>query len=205
MLKHLSLRPKQSSRSQIAIKEVRDNVLAMPHNNYAAVIETSSINFELKSESEQDLIIERFSHFLNALPGSIQILVRVREIAIEDYIGLIQGKTQHESNPLYRDQIESYSNFVRSLVAGNKIMSRKFYIIVPHRSSSSQISVINEQLSIHCDIVVKGLEKMNMKAIRLNSIEVLELFYELYNPGRSKIQKLHLMTNERLIKNIYAI
>ena len=72
-----------SSRQQIQIKEVVDNILVLPNNEYRQILETSSVNFELKSEEEQDVIIDSFQNFLNALPCQIQILVRVREVDID--------------------------------------------------------------------------------------------------------------------------
>ncbi len=39
---------KVSSRRQIEIKEVKDGVLVLPNNEYRMVIETSSVNLELK-------------------------------------------------------------------------------------------------------------------------------------------------------------
>ena len=43
---------KSSSRAQIAIKGVRYGILILPGNQYRAVLEVSSLNFELKSEEE---------------------------------------------------------------------------------------------------------------------------------------------------------
>lgn len=59
---------KSSSRQQIQIKEVVDNILVLPGNEYRQILETSSVNFELKSEEEQDVIIDSFQNFLNSLP-----------------------------------------------------------------------------------------------------------------------------------------
>lgn len=44
---------KTSSRVQIQIKEVKDDILILPNHEYRIVVETTSINFELKSEEEQ--------------------------------------------------------------------------------------------------------------------------------------------------------
>ena len=55
---------KKSARQQIQIKEVKDDILILPDNEYRTVIETSSINFELKSEEEQDVLIDTFQNFL---------------------------------------------------------------------------------------------------------------------------------------------
>ena len=48
---------KTSSRHQIAIRGVRDGILMLPNNEYRAILQVSSLNFELRSEEEQDAII----------------------------------------------------------------------------------------------------------------------------------------------------
>jgi len=155
-----------SSRQQIQIKEVVDNILVLPNNEYRQILETSSVNFELKSEEEQDVIIDSFQNFLNALPCQIQILVRVREVDIDKYLEDI-GKTKNkETVPAYKKQIEGYCAFVKKLVSGNKILSRRFYIVVPykHNDHHQDWKLIKEHLSLEIDIIVKGLERMQMKA-----------------------------------------
>jgi len=77
---------KTSSRSQIAIKGVHDGILILPGNNYRAALEVSSLNFELKSEDEQDAIIDTYESFLNSIGSSLQILIRTREIDMDKYL-----------------------------------------------------------------------------------------------------------------------
>ena len=55
---------KDSSRKQIDIKEVRDGVLILPGGKYRTILEVSSVNFELKSDEEQDVLIDNFENFL---------------------------------------------------------------------------------------------------------------------------------------------
>jgi len=85
-----------SSRRQIQIKSVQDKVLILPGNKYRIILETSALNFELNSDKEQDVILDTFQHFLNALPCPIQILIRVRELDIDDYIATFQDKLKEE-------------------------------------------------------------------------------------------------------------
>ena len=40
----------KSSRQQIQIKKIQDNILVLPNQEYRLILETSSVNFELKSE-----------------------------------------------------------------------------------------------------------------------------------------------------------
>ena len=124
---------KASSRGQIKIKEVRDGILILPKGEYRQVIETSSINFELKSDQEQDVLIDGFENFLNSLPSRLQILVRVREVDIDSYLEKISRSKQSEQEEVYKRQISNYSTFIKNLVIGNKILSRQFYISMPEK------------------------------------------------------------------------
>src|SRR5438067_11668553 len=117
---------KKSSRRQINIKEVKDGILVLPNNQFRSIIETSSINFELKSEEEQDVLIDSFQNFLNSLSCPLQILIRVREIDVDRYLEDIAKKLDSETDDIYKQQMENYSDFIQNLISGNKILSRRF-------------------------------------------------------------------------------
>lgn len=183
---------KISSRRQIQIKEVKDGVIILPSNQCRVVLETSSINFELKSEAEQDVIIDSFQNFLNSLSFPVQILVRVREIDIDQYIEQILVKKDKEKEEAYKTQIQNYAEFIRNLVSGNKILARHFYFIIAFvpDDKKQDFDLTREQIRNREDIVVKGLEKIGMKVKSLDSLQVLQLFYNFYNPSQSKSQPL---------------
>lgn len=197
---------KSSSRGQIQIKEVVDNILVLPGNEYRQILETSSVNFELKSEEEQDVIIDSFQNFLNSLPCEIQILVRVREVDIDRYVEVIGKTKDKETIPAYKKQIEGYCSFVKKLVSGNKILSRRFYIVIPykHTERHQDMKLIKEHLNLEKDIIIKGLERMQMKARSITSLEILNLFYGFYNPESLKTQAITRETVEALLKNNYV-
>lgn len=194
-----------SSRRQIQIKEVKDDILLLPNNEYRLTIETSSINFELKSEEEQDVLIDSFQNFLNSLSVPLQILVRVREVDIDGYLDQIAKSKLIEKEKVYKDQIDNYSEFIKDLVLGSKILSRRFYVIVPYRNldKNKDFKLIKEQMHLQRGIILRALEKLGMKARALDSLELLELFYEFYNPNQSKTQQLKGDTIQKLIQNNY--
>jgi len=189
---------KISARYQIGIKEVKDGILILPGNKYRIVLEASALNFELKSEEEQDQIIDTFQNFLNALPCSIQILIRTREIDIDGYLEEFMAHNNHETNSLYKARLEEYGQFIKKLVSGNKILTRKFFVVVSHSGESRDLSIIKEQLKLNQDIISKGLERLGMKTRHLGNLEILDLFYSFYNPSKSKIQPLTDKTFEAL-------
>lgn len=191
---------KASSRHQINIKEVKDGVLILPGNKYRMILETSAVNFELKSEDEQDQIIDTFQNFLNALPCSVQILIRTREIDIDGYLADFMYHNNHETNKIYKEQLKEYGQFIKKLVSGNKILTRKFYIVISDSTESGKVdfSIIKEQLKLNQDIIIKGLERLGMKTRKLGNLEILDLFYSFYNPSKLKTQPLTHKTFEAI-------
>jgi len=180
-----------SARAQVDIKEVKNGVLVLSGNRYRIILKTSSLNFELQSEEEQDVIVDTFQSFLNSLNSPIQILIKVRELDIDRYIEEFRQKRQDEQKKIFKDQLENYCSFIKKLVSGNKILSRRFYLVIPFDSKSKiDFSVAFEQLKLEQEIISKGLEKLGMTSKPLTTLEVLDLFYNFYRPDQVKSQPL---------------
>lgn len=182
---------KATSREQIAIKGIRDGVLLLPYGQYRAVLEVTPVNFELRSEEEQDAIIDTYESFLNSVGSKLQILIRTREIDMDKYLEDLRGRLENETESIYQTQLENYDEFIRSLIQSNKILTRHFYIIVPYTNTSKvDFELIEEQLNLTLDIVAKGITRLGMGARKLSSFEVLDLFYMFYSPAQAKLQPL---------------
>jgi type IV secretory pathway VirB4 component len=187
-----------SSRRQIDIKGVRDGVLILPDNKYRSVLRLSSINFELKSEAEQDALIDTYQSFLNSLATPLQIVVRIREMDMDKYLDSFHARMDQEDEQIYKDQVQNYTEFVRGLITKNKILSRHFYVILPFNGKEKDFEVVKEQLLLSADIVTKGLARLGMQAKQLDSLDLLDLFYSFYSPDQSKSQPLKKQTMQLL-------
>lgn len=182
---------KGTSRQQIAIKGVRSGIISLPNGQYRAVLEVTPVNFELRSEEEQDAIIDMYESFLNSIGTSLQILIRTREIDMDKYLEELRARLDSETEAIYRQQLEYYDEFIRSLIQSNKILSRHFYIVVPfHSSGRMEFEMIREQLQLTIDITSKGVMRLGMHARQLSSLEVLDVFYSFYSPTQAKLQPL---------------
>lgn len=187
----LKRKTRASSRSQIAIDGARDGILILPNHRYRAVLEVSSLNFELKSEDEQDAIIDTYESFLNSVGSSLQILIRTREIDMDSYLTDLRNRYEGETEEIYREQLEHYDEFIRSLIQTNSILTRHFYVVVPYSGpGKTDFEIVKEQLGLTVDIVAKGMVRLGMHARQLTSLEVLDLFYSFYNPAQAKAQPL---------------
>ncbi|MFA6492592.1 MAG: hypothetical protein WCV58_00380 [Patescibacteria group bacterium] len=182
---------KGSARSQIGIKEIRDNILVLSDNSYRSILSVSSLNFELQSEEEQDVLIDNFQSFLNSLTIPLQILIRIRELDIEKYLENIQESCSDETEEIYLEQMKNYSKFIRKLISGNKILSRKFYVVIPYNNkTASEFYIAKEHLLLEQEIIIKGMEKIGMSARQITGLEILDLFYSFYKPDQAKTQPL---------------
>lgn len=182
---------KVSSRQQIDIREIKDGVLVLPNHRYRTVLHVSPVNFELRSEDEQDAIIDTYESFLNSVGVPLQVLIRIREMDMDAYLEDLDNRLQSEKVAVYKKQLANYNEFIRGLIKTNRILSRQFYVIVPHNSDGkADFDLIKEQLGLTVDIVQKGLSRLGMHSRELSSLELMDLFYNFYNPTKAKIQPL---------------
>jgi len=190
---------KASSRRQIAIKSVEDDILVLPGNKYRAILEVSSINLALKSVAEKDAIVEAYQGFLNSLPCPIQVLIKVRELDVDNYLERYARLQKKETEKVYQKQLESYQSFVRGLIKKYKILSRRFYIAVPYDSKDKpDFELVKNQLNLHVSIIDSNFEGIGMSTRRLTNIEILDLFYTYYSPELAKLEPLKAETMQML-------
>jgi len=183
---------KASSRLQIDIKGIEDNILLLPNHEYRLVLLVSSVNFELKSEDEQDALIETYQSFLNSLAGDLQIIVRVRELDIDEYVMALESRLANETESVYVSQINNYTSFVKSLIKSNRILSRQFYVVVSYKGDKKQdFDIAKEQIGIRADIIAKGLMRLGIQSKSLSGLELVDLFYSFYSPRQAKNQPLN--------------
>lgn len=191
------------------IAEIKDGVIILRHGGLRAILMVSSINFALKSIDEQDAIVFQYQRFLNSLDFSIQIVVNSRRLNIDNYLDTLKTKEKEQVNELLRFQIAEYREYVKGLVQMANIVSKSFYVVIPFASSEktntgilgkvtgmfSKKSILNnreefersrEQLWQRVEHVTGGLSGVGLKMTPINTQEIIELFYGLYNPGLSE-------------------
>ena len=203
-----------STQQYLNIAEIKDDTVVMKDGTLRAVLLVSSINFALKSEDEQNAVIDSYVRFLNNLSFTLQIVIQSRELDIENYLEYLKGKEKEQLNKLLKVQTADYIEYIKELTSLGKIMNKRFYVIVPydpltdkHKSFFSLLSealkpatVIKlkdktfksyqEMLGRRIDSVVGGLESLGVAVVRLDTQSLIELYYKTYNPETSKNQEL---------------
>jgi type IV secretory pathway VirB4 component len=199
--------PPNSTQQFVDVEEIKDGIVFLRSGGLRAVVMVAGTNFELKSEEEQDGITGAYQNFLNALDFSIQIIVHSRKLNINSYLEKMAAIREKETNELLRNQASEYIEFIRSFVKENEIMTKNFFVVVPYEGAGlgelkkGALSLFSfgkkkntdkekqesmeqkvSQLRQRVDEVLNGLERAGLRAVVLNDEELLELYYNLYNP-----------------------
>ena len=74
-----------STQTFVDIESVKDGVIMLKNGGLRQVIMVTGINFDLKSEDEQNLIIYSYQNMLNTLDFSLQFFIHSRKLNIDKY------------------------------------------------------------------------------------------------------------------------
>lgn len=204
-----------STQAYLNIQEVKDGVIMLKDGSLRAVLMTSAVNFALKSGSEQDAIIYAYQRFLNSLTFPVQILVQSRRIDLDYYLEKLTKRAEGQDVELVKLQILEYTEFIKRLISVTNIMDKRFFIVVPFypptveannavtklfstpggkktdpKKSEEQFEQYKVQLMQRVEAIASGLGGIGVRAVTLNSEELVELFYGVYNPSTSTKQRL---------------
>ncbi|MBI5467467.1 MAG: TraC family protein [Candidatus Kerfeldbacteria bacterium] len=203
-----------STQQYLDILEIRDDTVILRNGSIVAVLLVASINFSLKSDEEQDAVIEAYTSFLNTIDFPLQIVIQSRRLDIDDYLETLKDVEKKQQNELLQIQIRDYRQFVADLVQMSDIMTKRFYVVVPFTPKvdrpgkffSRLLDVFTPTSTIHLkqkqfeqfrvelykrvDHVINALGSAGLKSLPLRTQELIELYYNTYNPETSRQQKL---------------
>lgn len=193
----------------VDIADIRDDILILKDSTMRAVLEIGSINFELRSGDEQAAILVRFQDFLNSLDFPVQMVVHSRPLNIKEYLESLNQLQESAQNELLRVQAVEYARFIKGLVELSNIMARRFFVVIPfylieaagkqgvtaalkgiigysgqiQTMDESQFDLFRGQLRQRVALVQEGLSTMGLEVTQLKYEELVNLYYQLYNPG----------------------
>ena len=176
----------------LSFEDIKDGVIDLGNHQYRAVIKCSSINYDLKTEKEQDIVELSFQRFLNSLNNPISILVQTKEMDNSKMLKSLKddiAKTVDDF-PILAEYGELYYNSMENLCGeiGNSKTKNK-YIIVPYNDAISLTNSTEEEkyeyalreLNNRCHIIKDGLQSVGIHTEILNTKELIELVYSSYN------------------------
>jgi hypothetical protein len=203
-----------STQQSVPIAGVKDGIVILKTGGYRMVLEISAVNFSLKSEEEQNSLIFQYQSFLNSLNFPIEIVIRSRRLDLSPYLTRIKKLSEKSINDLVKAQIDDYVEFVAKLITIANIMKKTFYVVVPYepinikklnildtfmaksqkfdhlKISDTDFKANVDKLKERADIVASGLGGMGLHCFQLSTEEIIELFYQIYNPDEANKERV---------------
>lgn len=207
-----------STQNLLQIAEIRDGIVIMNDGSYRMVIMCRSINFDLMSNEEREGVEYAYQNFLNSLYFEIQIHVHSTKVDIRPYLEKLDKIRSEHDNMLLAILMEDYINYIAAIAEQTNIMDKKFYIIIPFYSNldtrkiaqasksfmttlfghKEQVVTIDEsaleaaktELKNRAQTVLSGLMQCDVQGVALDTQELIELYYDAYNPDTATRQQL---------------
>ncbi len=199
-----------STQDHLDIYDIKENLVILKNGGATAIIETGAINFDLLSQREQDAAIMAYSGLLNSLNYPIQVLIKSKKMNIGHYIRQIEQEEKDTSkHPLLLDAITNYKNFIQGLVKNYDILDKSFYVAITYNENfvlpnsgpldwikdlfgiahkpkqninvKEVIEKAKSQLNPRTEHLLNEFARINIKARRLTTEELIKFFYESYN------------------------
>lgn len=199
-----------TTQQYLEILDITKDILLLKDGSTALVMEVSAINFGLLSEPEQDAIIYAYAALINSLSFPIQIVISSRPKDVSNYLEYIDEQFQQAPSDMRRQQIASYRQFVANLITEQNVLDKNFYAVIPlsaievglmgdsnpilsaARKKDQEFdknTVIERALNTllpRKDHMVSQFARFGLQTKQLNTKELIQLFYSLYNSQASE-------------------
>lgn len=211
------IKPGVPTQRFLDIAEIREDAVVMKDGTLRAVLMVSSINFALKSEDEQQAIIQGYMQFLNGLEYPLQVVIQSRKMNVDGYLSALSQQEETIHNELLKTQIRDYRAFIKELVELGQIMQKRFFVVIPYDPtdgggekgknfltkistafSPAKIVKLNEKrfrerrdaLMQRVSTIASSLNSMSLQVALLDTQGLIELYYASYNPDIYDTEKL---------------
>lgn len=185
------------------IEDITDDLIILQSGGAALVIETSAVNFGLLSEEEQDALIYANASLLNSLSFPLQIVILSKRMDISSYIEYISTEEEKQQSHVMKERIRRYREFILSIIKDNKVLEKKFYLVIPFSAlelgikEAFSVSGKKKKLPFSKDYILsraktslfpkrdhllRQLGRIGLRGRQLTTQELDEFFYNLYNP-----------------------
>lgn len=192
-----------STQEHLDIEDIQDGIVILKDGSCRLVIATTAINFGLLSEKEQEATIYAYAGLLNSLTFSIQVVLRSQRKDISGYVKLVKQAEEKETKKEIKVQIQKYRQFIEETVAKNEVLDKKFYLVIP--MSALELGVKQALTSAFArkklpfdknyilqkaktnlypkrDHILRQVARLGLKGKQLNTQELIQLFFNTYNP-----------------------
>ena len=195
----------------VPIADITEDIVVFKDGGASLVLESSSLNFSLLSEKEQQAVIIAYGALLNSLSFPIQIVVRSQIKDISKYLDYLAEARAKIQNPKLLATIDSYRKFITETVKKTNVLGKNFYIVIPFSplelgvgKSAAALTKKKGPLPFPKSLVVKKAKvslypkrdhlirqaaRLGLRLRQLTTEELVLLYYNLFNAAPPTVTK----------------
>ncbi len=200
------------SQRAVPIADIVNDIVIFKDGGACLVLESTSLNFGLLSEKEQEAVIAAFAALLNSFSFSVQIVVRSQLKDISNYLKYLEVARAKIDNPKLGAIMEGYKNFIAETIKRKNVLSKKFYLVIPF--SPLELGITKSFMSItkkaqgplpytkadvfkkakntlipKRDHLIRQAGRLGLKLKQLTTLQLVDLYYDVFNPTAPTIKK----------------
>ena len=119
-------------------KILNNGIIKLKNNEYIKITKITPINFNLKSELEQEAILNSYKIFLKTCNFNFQILIQSNKEDLSKHIKKINENLLQEES--YIQEIsKNYIQYIKNLNHDKKSSSKNYYIIIKEKNTNKEI------------------------------------------------------------------
>jgi hypothetical protein len=195
----------------LPIADIVDGIVLFKNGGAAIVLESTSLNFSLLSEKEQQAVIYAYAALLNSLSFPIQIVVRSQIKDISKYLEYLEEAKKKINNPKLVAIMERYKSFVNEIIKKRNVLGKSFYIVVPFsplemgitKSASAIIkrgqklpfsksyALKKAKISLYPkrDHIIRQARRLGLTMKQLTTSQLINLYYNVFNSNPPETKK----------------
>lgn len=186
------------------IADITHNVILFKDGSAALILESTSLNFGLLSETEQEAVVYSYAALINSLSFHVQILVRTQRKDISNYLRYLDNASHEITNPKLKALMSSYREFIGETIKKRNVLGKRFFLVIPFSkyelgfaksnlpfqkqtgplpySKSYILKKARTSLHPKRDHLVRQASRLGLRLKQLTNEEIVQLVYDVYNP-----------------------
>jgi hypothetical protein len=201
-----------TTQEHLPIADITNDIVIYKDGGAALIMESTSLNFSLLSEKEQEAVIAAYAAMINSLTFSMQIVVLTQKKDISSYLNFLNEQEKKITQPLLSKLMQEYKNFILESVKKKNVLGKRFFVILylsplelgvgktvkaltkkkegplPY-SKSYVIKKAKITLYPRRDHLIRQAGRLGIKFRQLVTGELIDLYYSIYNPERPAVKK----------------
>ncbi len=195
----------------VPVADITNDIVIYKDGGASLIMESTSLNFGLLSEKEQEAVIAAYAAMINSLTFSTQIVVLTQKKDISSYLNFLDEQAKKMTQPLLSNLMQNYRNFISESVKKKNVLGKRFFVIL--YLSPLELGIAKSVAAItkgggplpfpksyvikkakitlypRRDHLIRQAGRLGLKFKQLTTPELINLYYSIYNPEKPAVKK----------------